>query len=222
MKLNLGIAVVLLNGSAWAETAAINSVNGAISVAAYHEAGNLTTVNGSVEIGEHAAAFKVRTVNGSVTLDAVAKVIALTTVNGDLKVGPGARIATDATSVNGAMTLAREADIGGRISTVNGKITLDAAHVGHGIESVSGAITIGTDSRVEGGILVHGSCSKGWLDGLFGSHCDAPLIVIAPGAVVKGTLRFERKVKLYVSDSATVGTIEGAQAIIYSGTRAPL
>jgi hypothetical protein len=45
--------------------------------------------------------------------------------------------------------------------------------------------------------------------------------VIGPGAAVKGTLRFKREVKLYVSDRATIGPVEGATAIKFTGDRPP-
>jgi hypothetical protein len=37
----------------------------------------------------------------------------------------------------------------------------------------------------------------------------------------RGTLNFERKVLLYVSDKATVGPVQGATAVKYSGERPP-
>jgi len=46
--------------------------------------------------------------------------------------------------------------------------------------------------------------------GFRGTTLKPPVIVIAPRTIIKGTLRFEREVKLYVSDQATVGPIEGA------------
>jgi len=42
-------------------------------------------------------------------------------------------------------------------------------------------------------------------------------VVIGPGAVVKGTLSFQREVKLYVSDRATIGPVEGATVNKFSG-----
>lgn len=48
-----------------------------------------------------------------------------------------------------------------------------------------------------------------------------PRIVIGPGATVSGTLRFERPVKLYLSDSADVGTIVGTTPIRFSGNEPP-
>jgi hypothetical protein len=50
---------------------------------------------------------------------------------------------------------------------------------------------------------------------------DVPRIVIGPGVTVQGELRFERTVKLYVSDKATIGTVTGATAIPFSGDTPP-
>jgi hypothetical protein len=38
---------------------------------------------------------------------------------------------------------------------------------------------------------------------------------------VQGDLRFERKVRLYVSDKATIGTVTGATAMTFSGDTPP-
>jgi len=53
-------------------------------------------------------------------------------------------------------------------------------------------------------------------------YSDTPLrVIVGPGSVVKGTLRFERPVELYVSDRATIGSVEGATPIKFSGDRPP-
>jgi len=100
----------------------------------------------------------------------------------------------------------------GRVETVNGDLLLDEAKVGGQLRTVNGDITVGAASHVGGGILVEDS--KGWK---FGSTRRVPKIVIGPGAVVDGTLRFEREVKLYVSSSATIGKVEGATPIRFEG-----
>jgi hypothetical protein len=87
---------------------------------------------------------------------------------------------------------------------------LDAAHVAGGIGTVSGDITVGANSRVEGGILVDKSHS--WF-----SNSHTPVIVIGPHAVVQGTLEFKREVVLKVSDSAQIGPVKGATAVKFSG-----
>jgi hypothetical protein len=149
-------------------------------------------VNGSVRLGAHATAGSMKTVNGAITL------------------GEGAHVSGSAGSVNGELTLANGAEIAGSLVNVNGKISLSSAHVGGGIKTVNGNVGIMGNSHVEGGILVEKPNSV-----LFNS--EDPVIVIGPGAVVQGDLRFERRVKLYVSDKATIGTVTGATPIMFSG-----
>ena len=50
---------------------------------------------------------------------------------------------------------------------------------------------------------------------------DPPRVVVGPGAAIGGTLRFGREVKLYVSDRAEVGRIEGATPVRFSGDTPP-
>jgi cytoskeletal protein CcmA (bactofilin family) len=114
-------------------------------------------------------------------------------------------------AVNGSITLQSGADVGGHVSNVNGAIKLEAAHVRGGLETSSGDITVGANSRVEGGLLVNEDHS--W----FHVGSRKPRIIIGPHATVQGTLQFKREVELYVNDSATVGKIEGASAQKFSG-----
>lgn len=207
-----------------------NRVNGGVTVHTGETAQDASTVNGGIHISADGSARDVDTVNGSIRLDEGAKARSLDTVNGGITLGEGAEVAKNAETVNGSISLARTAkvsgsasgvnagislaegaEVAGRVENVNGSIRLTDAHVGGGISTVSGDIEVGANSRVEGGISVHKShgVSIGWR--------NVPRIVIGPGAVVKGTLRFERKVRLYVSDSATIGAVEGAKAEMFSG-----
>lgn len=200
----------------------IGKVNGSISVTAGQSVGNVSTVNGAIYIDDKALVVHAHTVNGSITLGAATAAQSLRTVNGSISIGTGGRVAGAITSVNGAITLDRSADVSGRLANVNGPIRLDTAHVGGGIETVNGSIEIGARSRVEGGILVKSSCTRGFWNRLFPSRCQPSLVVIGPDAIVKGTLKFEHEVKLYVSDRARIGPVEGARAIVYSGNRPPV
>jgi hypothetical protein len=83
---------------------------------------------------------------------------------------------------------------------------------------VTGDIELGPNARVDGGIHVEQDTS--WFRFWFWPG-DTPRVVVGPGSVVGGTLRFERAVKLYVSDRATIGRIEGATAVRFSGDRPP-
>jgi len=194
----------------------IDKVNGSIHVPDNATAGKLSTVNGSIHVGDGAHATDASTVNGSIHIGANDTLESLDTVNGGIHVGAGAKIAKTIEAVNGSIALATGADVSGKVSNVNGSIALDAAHAGGGIETTSGDIAIGANSRVEGGILVRADTS--WFH--FGVSRD-PRVVVGPHAVVQGDMVFKRSVQLYVSDSATVGKIDGATPVKFSGDKPP-
>jgi hypothetical protein len=73
---------------------------------------------------------------------------------------------------------------------------------------------------VDGGILVQKEHTNIFWFFHWGSS-DVPRIVIGPGAVVQGDLRFERPVHLFVSDTATIGPVTGAVAVKFSGASPP-
>ncbi|MGP1665121.1 MAG: hypothetical protein ACTS5I_04265, partial [Rhodanobacter sp.] len=150
-------------------------------------------------------------VNGSIELGDKAQAKALSTVNGAITLGRDSRVSGSVEAVNGSLRLAAGAEVGGKLSNVNGAIMLDAAHVADGIATVGGDITIGANSRVEGGILIEKSNS--WFH--WKSH--TPTVIIGPHAVVQGTLDFQREVVLKVSDSATIGPVKGATPVTFSG-----
>jgi len=189
----------------------ISKVNGTASVEDGQHAGDVHTVNGSVRIGARAVVQRATTVNGSVELGDAATASTVKTVNGAVRLHEKSR-ANEVETVNGRVELARGAEVTGHLSNVNGDINLDGAHVGGGIETVNADITVGDGSRIEGGILVK-KPSSSW----FHENNRLPKIVIGPHAVVQGSLTFERPVELYVSDSATVGKIEGTTAKTFAG-----
>ncbi|HEY4291778.1 hypothetical protein [Luteibacter sp.] len=191
----------------------VSKVNGTASVDAGQHAGDVHTVNGSVRIGDRAVVQKASTVNGSVELGNEATATIVKSVNGAVTLGEKSRVSEEVETVNGRVRLKPGADVKGHLSNVNGEISLDRAHVGGGIETDNADVTIGEGSKVEGGLIVK-KPTMSW----FSSNSDrVPKIVIGPHAVVQGTLTFEREVELYVSDSATVGKIEGATAKKFSG-----
>jgi len=191
----------------------ISKVNGSVQVAAGQQAGDVSTVNGAVHVGDGASVHDASTVNGEVELGDKAQATELGTVNGAISLGSASRVSGKVNAVNGSIQLARGAEIGGRLENVNGAIVLDGAHVAGGIGTVAGDITVGADSRVEGGILVD-KPNNGWFR--WGSE-RKPVIVIGPRAVVQGTLEFRREVVLKVSDSAQIGPVKGATPVKFSG-----
>jgi DUF4097 and DUF4098 domain-containing protein YvlB len=188
----------------------IDKVNGAIEVDPGQHAGDVHSVNGSVHIGDSAVVQTASTVNGSVDLGTNAQANALHTVNGHIALSDGSRVSGDVKTTNGGISLNTHADVKGSAATVNGAITLNHAHVGGGIETATGDITVGEDSRIENGIIVDEQ--HGWT---WSNHI--PHIVIGPHAVVTGTLDFRREVTLDVSDSAQIGPVKGAKVNTFHG-----
>ena len=208
------VAVVLLG--AWtAQAAETSKVMGSIDVAAGEHAGDVSTVNGSIEIGENAVIGSAHTVNGGIELGRHATARELTTVNGSVAVREAARVTGAVSTVNGKLTVEKDADIAGALGNVNGEIKVIAAHVGGEIATTSGGMELGPNAHVDGGL--HVSKDSSWISFV---RKSVPRIVIGPGSVVRGTLRFERTVKLYVSERATIGSVEGATAIRFA-TEAP-
>ncbi|OZB61480.1 MAG: hypothetical protein B7X39_01650 [Lysobacterales bacterium 14-68-21] len=208
----LALALALVVPLAANAQDSIDKVNGSVHVEAGQQVGDASAVNGSVHIEDGATVRKASTVNGSVELGDKAQASEVGTVNGAVTLGAGARISGKVEAVNGAIRLGKGADVGGRVSNVNGAISLDAAHVGGGLGTVSGDINVGADSHVEGGILVEKP--GGWFH--WGNH-RPPHVVIGPHAVVQGTLEFRREVVLEVSDSAQIGPVKGATPVKFSG-----
>ena len=189
----------------------IDKVNGSVQVEAGQQAGDVSTVNGAVRVGNGATVEKASTVNGAVELGDHAQASKLGTVNGAITLGAASKVSGEVSAVNGRIHLAKAAEVGGKLGNVNGAIVLDEAHVAGGIETVDGDVTIGANSRVEGGLRVNADHS--W----FHMSSRKPRIVIGPHATVAGTLEFKREVDLYVSDSATIGKVEGANPQKFSG-----
>jgi DUF4097 and DUF4098 domain-containing protein YvlB len=188
------VTLFVASGAAAASDEDYDKVNGSIEVAAGRKVDqDVSTVNGSITIAEGASVKDAETVNGSITLGQRATANKLSTVNGRLTLDSGANVT-------------------GAIGNINGDIRLSGAHVAGGIRTINGNIDIGANSRVEGGILVE-KPSMSW----FSWKGKPPRVVIGPGAVVQGTLKFEREVVLYVSDRATIGPVVGATPVKFSG-----
>ena len=189
-----------------------NKINGSVHVPAGKPASDAHTVNGAIRVDDNASINSAATVNGSIHLGDHASATSLKTVNGSIALGAGAHDSGVAGSVNGELSLAEGAEVSGSLTNVNGKIMLNAAHVAGGIKTANGSISIMGASRVEGGIQVIKPSG-------FSFDNEEPVIIIGPGATVQGELRFERPVKLYVSDKAAIGTVTGATPVMFTGDK---
>jgi cytoskeletal protein CcmA (bactofilin family) len=209
-----------------------NRVTGSVSVKSGERAEDVSTVNGGIHVEENATVRNVNSVNGSIELESSTSATSLDSINGGISVGENAKIADDISTVNGGVALGKETrvqggvsavngavaldngtDVAGKVANVNGRIRLAAAHVGGGLKTETGDIDVGANARVEGGILVKKS------RGVNLGKRALPRVVIGPGAVIEGPMKFEREVKLFVSESATIGPVEGAEIVKFSGEK---
>jgi DUF4097 and DUF4098 domain-containing protein YvlB len=203
-----------VNGDVTATRDGGSTVNGSISVPAGQQSGEVSAVNGTVKIGDGATVSSAKAVNGEIEVGSRVKITSITTVNGSIEVGSASQVAGNIKSVNGEIDLASGVEVAGTVTNVSGHILLSGAHVAGTLKTVAGNIEVSGPSQVDGGIIVEKE-----LSGLFDSRPSKPRIVIGPGASVKGPMRFEREVLLYVSDRATVGPVEGATAVAFSGDK---
>lgn len=183
----------------------VSSVNGAVRIEQNVTAQDVGTVNGSIAIGERSKVQSVETVNGSVRLDDGVQAAGVESVNGTINLGKQVIVNGDITTVNGSLFAGEGAEVRGNVQNVNGRIDLTGTRVKGHLQTTSGDITVGPNSRVDGGILVK-KPSMSW----FGNNNRPPKVVIGDNAIVNGTLEFKREVELHVSDSAKIGKVEGA------------
>ena len=194
----------------------ISKINGSIETTAGGHYGDLETVNGAVRVAERVQAGATSTVNGSIRVADGARLESVQAVNGSIRLGRDVKVAGGIETVNGSVFVDQGSRIGRGVETVNGAIGLVRTHLGTGIETVNGNITVGIGSQLDGGITV--SRPQGWFSA---APKRRPRVVISPGAVVTGPLRFEREVDLYVHRSARIGQVTGAEPVIFDTDTAP-
>ena len=196
----------------------LSTVNGGIRIGDGARARNVDTVNGGIRGGDDIQVRDVETVNGGITLGARAQTEKLNTVNGGVRLGTDARVAGNIESVSGGVFVDRGGRVDGNVGTVNGAIGLVGTEVTGDVKTVNGDVTIGTGSKVRGGLTID-KPSSNWFPVTINRR--SPRVIIGPDAVVEGPLEFKREVTLYVHTSARTGAITGATAIPYDTPRAP-
>jgi hypothetical protein len=211
------------------------SVNKSITIDAGATADGASTVNGKVTIGAGATVTgEVSSVNGSIRIDEGATVADAETVNGGLRVADKVR-SRSLSTVNGSIDIASDVTVDGEVSAVNGRISvgggskvakdlgningdieLAGSEVGGDVSTVNGDIELAEGAVVMGDVIVEKP--RGW-----NNSKGKPRVVIGPGSRVEGVIRLEREVKLYISESAEVGGVEGEMtlddAVRFSGKR---
>jgi DUF4097 and DUF4098 domain-containing protein YvlB len=194
---------------AGSESDGASSVNGSVTVEkGAVVSGDVSTVNGKVRVHDDAKVGSASTVNGGLTVGDNVTAGSLETVNGSISVGEGSEINGFVEAVNGRIALDSGAKVDGNVGNVNGDIRLAGAEVDGDLQTVSGNIYVQDAAVVTGDIRIEKPSV--WS---FGSKKDTPEVVIGPGSVVKGKIMLERKVELYISESAEVGGVEGAMSM---------
>ncbi len=198
-----------------------SSVNGSVTVGDDATvSGALSTVNGKISIGERSTVEDARTVNGSIRIGSHVTARELETVNGSIEIEDEGQVEGSVTAVNGAITVNGGSRIGDEVSNVNGDIELNAAEVGGSVSTVGGDVELASGAVVKGDLVVEKPDNSGWFNN---NESRPPQVIIGPGSRVEGVLRLEREVRLYISESASVGGVEGVMsmddAVRFSGTR---
>ena len=122
----------------------------------------------------------------------------------------------EVSAVNGRISVGGGSKVGKNLGNVNGDIELAGSEVGGNVSTVNGDIELAEGAVVMGDVIVEKP--RGWNDSK-----REPRVVIGPGSRVEGVIRLEREVKLYISESAEVGGVEGEMtlddAVRFSGKR---
>ncbi|HSD70366.1 MAG TPA: hypothetical protein VLB07_12475 [Woeseiaceae bacterium] len=212
------------------------SINKGIDIEDGATSGGQSSVNGSIAVGSKATVTgELETVNGAIRVDDDAKVEKLTTVNGSIRIGSNAKTG-DIGSVNGSIRLSSNVVVDGEVSVVNGRVSTEAgtrirddvsnvngefqisgSTIGGDLMTVNGDVWLMDKSELQGDLVVEKPSGWNW------QGQRDPSIVIGAGSTVKGEIRLERKVKLYLHETATVGGVSGemtlADAVRFSGDR---
>jgi len=194
----------------------LDSVNGAIDVREDARVSEAQTVNGAIRIGAKADVGEAATVNGSISADAQARLGSAETVNGSIRLARQVQVREDVEAVNGSIELGEGASVGGDARTVNGRISLDGARVAGVLRTAQGDISLAGASEA-GGIMIDKE-PRSWLS--FGRQTP-PTVTVGAGSKVTGPMVFEREVRLFVHESATIGDVSGATAVRYAGRKPP-
>lgn len=202
------------------ESDGASSVNGSITVGENAVVqGGVNTVNGSIRVDSGAAIENASTVNGGVRIADNVQADDLSTVNGAIKVGKSAMIDGEIDAVNGSIRVEKGSRISRDVSNVNGHIELSGAVVGGDVSTVSGDVDVMDGTVIQGDLVVEKRGGWGWGN----STKRKPRIVIGPGSSVKGTIKLEQEVELFISESAEVGGVEGkmsmSDAVRFKGDR---
>ena len=174
----------------------------------------------------HGPAEAIETMTRDISLGVRARAESLESVGGSITLARDSRVSGHVETGRGEIVLEPGSEVGGKLTNNSGTIRIEGARVGGLVSTTDGDIYVGPDSRLDRGILVHKRDVAGlsFFDLKLGvpiGRSTPPRVVIGPRAKVAGTLRFKRKVELLVSESATIGPVEGATPVMFATEQAP-
>ena len=188
------------------EVSKASSVNGSVTVGDNAIVnGKVSTVNGSIKVGDGARVKLVKTTNGSLRLSERVEAAELKTTNGKILVGNGSSIRGDVGTTNGSIELDDGCTVGGALRNTNGDIELEGSEVAGDVSTVNGDVEI-YQTVLKSDLVVRKP--GGW-----NMSKRKPRVVIGPGSRVEGDLVLERKVELFISDTAEVGGVTGVMSM---------
>lgn len=195
----------------------LKSVNGGIRVGKDYVLGDVSTVNGRIQLGPNTQADTVRSQNGDVQVDPGSRLQKLHTVNGHQRL-IGTHIVGNVSSVNGSIHLEDECRVDGDLITNNGRVFVEHSEVRRNFEMGDGSLEL-YHATIAGDLVVRKKSF--WehvsLDLMF--DIFPPRIIIGPHSRIEGRLVANRRIELYVHETARVASIEGVEARYYSGER---
>ncbi len=212
---NVNKSVKIADG---AESSGASSVNGSITVGDNATVtGRLSTVNGAIRVGEDSSIEDASTVNGSLRISNNTKSEDLETVNGGIRIGEQVVVDGEVTAVNGKISLDTGSSVAKDVSNVNGDISLTGSTVGKDVSTVNGDVSVMNGAVIKGNLIIEKP------HGFNSGNSKLPTIIVGPGSRVEGVIKLEREVKLYISENAEVGGVEGVMsmddAVRFSGKR---
>lgn len=202
------------------ESSGATSVNGSITVGADATvSGGIKTVNGKIRVDDGADIRKAATVNGSLHVGSNVTSRSLGTVNGSIRLGEDCTVDGSIEAVNGSITTEKGSTVEDNIQNVNGDMEIQGSVVEGDLSTVNGDIEIVDGSVLKGDLVIEKPGGWGWKN----SKQRKPRVVIGPGSRVEGSIIAEREIKLYISESAEVGGVEGEMtlddAVMFSGNK---
>jgi hypothetical protein len=186
-----------------------STVNGSITVGDNSTVnGSLNTVNGTIRVGKNSRLKDADTVNGGIRIDSGSFVDDIDSVNGSIRLGTDVTVDGEIEVVNGKITLDKGTTVADGVSNINGEMEFIGARVGGNVSTVNGDISLRDASIVAGDLLVEkpGSWNRN-------KDKREPKIIIGPGSQVIGQIVLERKVELFISETAEVGGVSGEMSL---------